>query len=224
MKFFKIITLGFFIFTFCSASTVFCDSSSSLYVPLPVHNFKPVLEGTKITHTFRIENRGTMPININKVKTGCGCATARYTKTIAPASVGEVVITGNTSGYGGRLFSKSIKVFTSDPANKQLALYLKGDVEHFASVSPGHVFLMKANQSSTVTITPLEKYPFNITDIKPGTLAGKIRYSLEKKNGAYQLSVKNIHKEKGRFHGRLRVMTDHPEKKEITISVRGKVY
>ena len=42
----------------------------SAYLPVDDYEFDPVLEGAAIDHQFIIQNKGTAPLNIEKVKTG----------------------------------------------------------------------------------------------------------------------------------------------------------
>jgi hypothetical protein len=40
------------------------------YFPEIQHEFSPVLEGTEVTHDFIIQNKGTLPLVVEKVHTG----------------------------------------------------------------------------------------------------------------------------------------------------------
>ncbi len=42
----------------------------SAWLPVNNYKFEPVVEGTAINHTFIIQNKGTAPFNIEKVRTG----------------------------------------------------------------------------------------------------------------------------------------------------------
>ena len=45
-------------------------NSPIAFVPEKSYEFKPVPEGTQVTHTFKIQNKGTAPLRIENVKTG----------------------------------------------------------------------------------------------------------------------------------------------------------
>jgi hypothetical protein len=45
-------------------------NASSVFVPESRYEFAPVLDGTEITHDFILQNRGTAPVTIEKVRTG----------------------------------------------------------------------------------------------------------------------------------------------------------
>jgi hypothetical protein len=42
----------------------------SVFVPESRFEFAPVLDGTEITHDFIVQNKGTAPLAIEKVRTG----------------------------------------------------------------------------------------------------------------------------------------------------------
>jgi len=42
----------------------------SAYLPLDNYEFNEVVEGTEIDHYFIIQNKGTAPLNVEKVETG----------------------------------------------------------------------------------------------------------------------------------------------------------
>ena len=42
----------------------------SVFVPESRFEFAPVLDGTEITHDFIVQNKGTAPLTIEKVRTG----------------------------------------------------------------------------------------------------------------------------------------------------------
>jgi hypothetical protein len=44
--------------------------SPSVFVPESRFEFAPVLDGTEITHDFIVQNKGTAPLAIEKVRTG----------------------------------------------------------------------------------------------------------------------------------------------------------
>ena len=42
----------------------------SIMIPDPLYTFEPVVDGTEVVHDFRVYNRGTGPLAIQKVQTG----------------------------------------------------------------------------------------------------------------------------------------------------------
>lgn len=193
----------------------------------PRFEFGTAVEDTVVTHDFIIANQGTAPLSIERVRTSCGCTTASYTKTVEPGAEGKIAIKGHTRGYGGRKFSKTITVYTNDPKQEKILLYLSGNVEAFARIEPGRVYLNgNAGEAiqSKITITPLKKYPFNITDSSAEkALDKKISFTLDKDTNKYILSINNLLKTHGRYRGRIHLKTDSTVKPEIIIPVTGMI-
>lgn len=200
------------------------DSAPVAVVKEPNFRFTPVVDGTVVTHDFIIENKGKAPLNIEKVKTSCGCTTADYTKVIQPQSQGKITINGNTSGYGGITFQKTISVQTDDPKQRILTLHITGEVERFVTIEPQRVFLRGVSEmtlQSVITITPEQKYPFKITESYLTNLENKIRLSLQQKDGKYILTVNNLIENQGRYWGSIHLKTNCSIKPEIVIPVTG---
>lgn len=195
----------------------------------PRFEFSPVIDGKIVTHTFIVENRGTSVLSILDVKTGCGCTTADYSKRIEPGEKGQVTINGNTTGYGGRAFSKTVTVFTNDPKNPKLTLFISGPVEKAVTIVPKKVRLsglLGTEISAILKIIPEKKYAFQITGIKSGK-EKYFSYNLKeiKKLGRseYVLTVNNISTESGRYFDKIMIETDSAVIPDIKIKVFGNI-
>ena len=75
MKFKKFLVLVFAVSFLFPAANSFGGKENPLqvpsaYAPAEVYQFGSVLEGTGITHDFIIQNRGTAPLKIERVKSG----------------------------------------------------------------------------------------------------------------------------------------------------------
>jgi len=46
------------------------DASPLLYVPEPLFNFETVVSGRDVSHDYIVQNKGTAPLEISRVKTG----------------------------------------------------------------------------------------------------------------------------------------------------------
>ncbi|MCP4346756.1 MAG: DUF1573 domain-containing protein [Desulfobacterales bacterium] len=191
-----------------------------------VFEFDPVIEGTVIEHEYFIENIGNASLSIERVRASCGCTTVDYTKTIQPGTYGKITINGNTSGYGGRIFSKPVTVYTNDPKNRHIQLRITGKVEKFAVIAPQKVILrgQAGNKiQSVVSITPERKYPFNIVESYSDDLGKNAEFKLEKKDGKYFCFVQNLAEAPGNYRGRIHLKTDSSVKPEIIIKVYGMI-
>ena len=74
------------------------------------YDFGTILEGEKITGTFKITNAGKVDLLITDVKPSCGCTTPDWTKEpIAPGATGDIKFEFNSAGRVG-IQNKTITV------------------------------------------------------------------------------------------------------------------
>ncbi len=130
------------------ASAAWADPS--IYVAMPIYNYGTVLDGYAVTHTFVLENAGDETLEITGVRTSCGCTTtALSTNAIAPGESVELEVVFHTSGYGGRTASKTVNVYSNDPAMPILVLQITGQV---AASEPHLIAVGDANYSAYLLI------------------------------------------------------------------------
>lgn len=210
-----------------SAAKATETASPKAVVEEKAFEFKEALEGDVVTHAYIIENRGTAPLDVINVQTSCGCTTAQRPKTIAPGGKDEIVVKGNTRGYGGKTFGKTITVTTNDPDQSRIVLTFRGQVARFARIDPYGIHLrgtVGEDLQAEATITPEAKYPFKITEmvLKDG-LSGNIDANLDQRDGKYHLVVKNRLDKAGGYQGRIVLKTDNSLRPELAIYVSGRI-
>ena len=211
-----------------SAETVSQDLPVA-FLPEKSYQFQPVPEGTEITHTFKIQNKGSAPLQILKIIPGWGCTTVSFTRQIPPGGEGIIKIKGDTTDYGGRKFSRNIIVETNDPKHPKLYLKIFGNVENFAVIKPKHVRLagpVGTELKAVVTIIPGKKYPFQITDTKAEkgkNIQFELKQITRENRPAYLLTVENTKKTKGRYRDKIRLYTDSTIRPQISIWVFGHI-
>lgn len=198
------------------------------FVAEPVYTFSPVIDGVKVNHDFLILNKGSETLLIEKVKPTCGCTTTSYTKEIKPGGSGVVKTLLRTSGQGGRHLKKTVKVYTNDPKNELIALTLTGPVNNFAEVSPKYITFRSGgfkNNEQTITIRPLDGYPFKIKSVevdRKKELGVELReIKDENERTVYEIIARNLRARGGRIRNRIVVITDSPVKDKIIIRVGG---
>ena len=199
------------------------------FFPEKQYEFDVVPDGTEITHVFKIQNKGTAPLDILKVRTGWGCTAVSYTKQIPAGGEGTITIKGDTTGYGGRKFKKTIVVETNDPKHPQLTIVILGQVENFAIITPRHVKLTaKAGDKKKVSVVvlPEEKYPFKI--ISAAADKGQfIRFDIKdvkKANrDAYVITIENTKTTEGRFFDTIKLKIDSNVRQNLDIWVFGNI-
>ena len=191
------------------------------------YTFDEVLEGEVVTYAFDIENQGTVPLDILNIRTSCGCTTANRPNAIEPGSSGQIEVKGDTRGYGGHVFDKTLTVYTNDPLSPELHLKLKGPVGRFARIEPNRIVLRGktgAALNAQATIIPNAVHPFRITEIAAERrLAEKINVQLEEIDGRYRVTIHNRQSMPGQYRGRVIVKTDSTLIKKLFLYVIGDI-
>lgn len=82
------------------------------------HNFGKLIQGEKVSYSFRFANTGGSDILINKVSTSCGCTVSKYPREpIKPGEKGAIEVTFNSRSKKGHQ-NKSITVMANTEPNK----------------------------------------------------------------------------------------------------------
>ncbi|WP_319407684.1 DUF1573 domain-containing protein [uncultured Desulfosarcina sp.] len=189
--------------------------------------FDEVLEGEVVTHAFIIENQGTAWLKVRDVHTSCGCTMAQRPEAIAPGTSGQILVKGDTNGYGGGFFNKTITVTTNDAIQPRIRLRLNGPVAVFARIEPSRISLLgEAGEDlqAETSISPDPRYPFHIVKIIPDApLADKIDAYMEQRKGSYSIVVRNRMAQPGQYRGRIVLKTDSARRPQLTLFVIGRI-
>lgn len=104
---------------------------------MPVHDFGRIQADTELVYDFKFKNTGTGPLEILRVKPGCGCTTAgEYTRIVKPGESGTIPIKFKPGSRGGPT-SKQIEVNTNIPGiGATIRLEIKGLVWVPVQVTP----------------------------------------------------------------------------------------
>ena len=91
------------------------------------HEFKSIVKGDELEHTFYFVNAGDSPLILTNVKGSCGCTNVEYTEEpIMPGDKGLIKAEVSTANKSvGKLFKVSVTV-ESNAIDKKMSLYLKG--------------------------------------------------------------------------------------------------
>jgi len=131
-------------------------SSDALY------DFGSALEGTMVKHTFTIKNTGQGYLDIQGVKTSCGCTTGDPSKMhVAPGDTSDIAVAFDTHFQKGHQV-RTITVSTNDPDNPQLALTVQGVVKKQAEAVPGEIAFGDVKRGTEGTKEIL------VSDLNPG--------------------------------------------------------
>ena len=106
-------------FAFSSAQTITFEKTTLDYGTVKANS-----DGNRV---FTFTNTGDKPLIISNVQPGCGCTASDWTKEpILPGKKGEIKVHYNTASIAP--FKKTIDVFSNDPANGRVVLYIQGTV------------------------------------------------------------------------------------------------
>ena len=105
------------------------QNAPRVLAPQPEFNFVSMNPGEKVSHRYTLKNIGKSELKIRKVTPSCGCTTVEQpSKGIAPGDSIYIPIEFNSAGKSGEQ-NKTIQVFTNDPINPRLMLWIKGTIK-----------------------------------------------------------------------------------------------
>ncbi|MEW5924293.1 MAG: DUF1573 domain-containing protein [Candidatus Zixiibacteriota bacterium] len=83
---------------------------------------------SEVSHTFFLRNRGSSPLTVKKIKTGCSCTSiSEIDKPIEPGDSAAVAVTFKSGRYRGPV-SKTTKVIIDNPESAIYEFTIKADV------------------------------------------------------------------------------------------------
>ncbi len=107
-----------------------------LSLPETVFNFGTVFQGETVRHTFIVSNSGDAPLTIDKVNSSCGCTAALVSaKVLAARATGELQTSFDSTRFRGDV-SKTVYLYTNDPARPVAQLEIKGKVLTEVTLEP----------------------------------------------------------------------------------------
>jgi hypothetical protein len=116
-------------------------AAPKLVVEQPTFDFGEVLQGQTVQHPFSFSNDGNEPLQIKKVKSSCGCTAALVSaKTLAPSEKGKVQAKFDSTRFRGAV-TKTISLYSNDPVQPVMKLYIKGNIRIPLSVVPSRINL-----------------------------------------------------------------------------------
>lgn len=205
------------------------NASPVILIENEVYDFGTILEGIVLTHGFIIENKGNEVLLIPRVRSTCACAVADYSKEVLPGQKGSITIEFDSNGSGGMTVDYKIHVETNDPEKGEFDLTIAGHVDPIAIITPERAIL-KGNMGEEIkaelTVTSDARRPFKVISAEP-RIGKDISCSLKEVDGSkpikYQLIIKNIRKERGKYRDYITLNTDSDLRPVITIKVRAEI-
>ena len=84
------------------------------------HDFGILIDGEKVTYSFRFTNSGDAPLIISNAKGSCGCTVPNYPKEpIAPGATASIDVTFDSKGRTGKQ-SKAVTLTANTNPNRKV--------------------------------------------------------------------------------------------------------
>lgn len=84
------------------------------------HDFGKVIQGEKVTYTFKFENTGTADLIITDVSANCGCTTPDFTnEPVKPGATGLIKVTFDSNSRRG-FQNKAVTVVSNTQPNSKI--------------------------------------------------------------------------------------------------------
>jgi uncharacterized cupredoxin-like copper-binding protein len=104
------------------------EEKPKIYFPEITHDFGKVEYGKVVDYNFKIVNQGNSVLNIQDVRTSCGCTAALVSsKTIKPGEDGTIKVQLNTKGHSGKMV-RTVTIKSNDPKDPTSTLTIFAEV------------------------------------------------------------------------------------------------
>jgi len=91
------------------------------------HDFGRIIQGEKVSYSYKFTNTGKSDLLISKVSASCGCTASKYTKEpVKPGKEGKIEVTFDSNGQRG-MVNKTVTVMTNTQPQSTI-LRLKAQV------------------------------------------------------------------------------------------------
>jgi hypothetical protein len=217
------------------ATSLLAQAGKAKAVPVePIKDMGVVPKGDKVVHDFLIRNEGDAPLQITDVRSSCGCTVVDYDKVIAPGQTGKVHAEVDTTTFAGPI-AKSVTIFTNDAEHAQIDLTVRAQVEPYIQAKPGYArYITVQGEEKTGTIgqtiwspdgtsfdvTSVESpYPFLKTSFREAKPEERIP-DMKGKQWRIEMALSND-AAVGALADHVRIVTNHPKQKLVTIPVSG---
>jgi len=206
------------------------ESSARIEFPETVFNFGSMYQDEEVTHLFTFRNVGKAVLNVERVKSSCGCTAAMPEKReLAPGEETKLKVTFRSGTMRDRVV-KHVYIDTNDPVEPRITLTIEGIIKVEVELSPRGLYVANMRPGETVEraveLTPVEVKSFKILSATSDNGAVRVTgiVPLPEKRPGYKVSVRIGPVEKPeRISAKITVKTDLAHTKELQFPVYGRV-
>lgn len=110
------------------SATVLSENNPNAVFSSTNWDFGYLPQKSEVDHTFYLQNRGTSPLIVSKIKSGCSCTSiSKVDAPILPGDSVPILITFKSGRYYKNI-AKSTKVYTNDPLTPLHKLIINANV------------------------------------------------------------------------------------------------
>lgn len=132
-------TLCYVAIMLVSLSGSIAFAAPSLQVNNPKFDFGEIFQGEKVLHVFEFVNDGDETLQIDRVKSSCGCTAVLVSeKSIPPGGKGELQANFDSARFRNAV-SKTIYLYSNDPVRPTMQFYIKGTVLETVAIEPSQI-------------------------------------------------------------------------------------
>ncbi len=181
-----------------------------------------------IDHTFVIRNEGDATLNIENIRSSCGCTVGNISsRNVPPGGTSE--ITGRFNLRGRRGTQRSVLTLeTNDPESPRTQLTMSGVAVQEFQIRPNRVFFgqIHSGQQSVhqIEIVSLPDKPFEITDIELETEHFTATPLEPKTPYRHRVDIEvRAPQEPGMIDDMVKIHTSHPKHPVLHVPVNAQV-
>jgi len=139
----------------------------AIHVDQAHHDFGRIDGDTKVTHRFRVTNKGNAFLNITRLNPSCGCTSTVIGQwSLKPGESTDVEASFNPAGFRG-VVRKSIQIISDDPRTPALNLTFEAEVVREITPSQEAVFFpvvrRTGSQKQSVKLISGSNRPVRVT-------------------------------------------------------------
>lgn len=186
---------------------------------------------TKVTHRFRVTNRGNAFLNITRLNPTCGCTSTVIGQwSLKPGESTDIEAAFNPAGFRG-VVRKSIQVISDDPKNPAVNLTFEAEIVREITPSQEAVFFpvvrRTGTQKQSVKLISGTTRPVKVTGVEaPGARHLSFATRAEGKNAWVDITVDGsklpVHQAVGTDS--LAIRTDNPKAPLFNLTVQWEAY
>lgn len=136
-------------------------SMPRLFVEKRIHEIGNILEGETAEVAWKLENRGTANLVIDRASAACGCTVVKLRdedKIVPPGKALDLNVAFNSTGRFGEQ-NKEVVVFSNDPTEPELKLAFRANVDQLFHSDPATVVNLRVLRRGETVQKPLELMP-----------------------------------------------------------------